>query len=1297
MSNPGGAPGSNLNSGPVKFSKKAGVIDTSELIEKQARYDADVAMTESKEDRDAGILKKWWSRTWKHNLAEPYYRQKKYLESLKKINESRNRFVNEEGSTKKGTDDANDVIINRFIDDRKADMRRDGEKASTIVGNAQINKLIKDFATGAIDEATFNNQKKTVLSGVNSDYSKNEQLYVDNLLKVAQEIKDAANHGEKLADFDVDVEVTLGKAKDTIKTEAHLSKFNKVWDKFKNCKPLGFPIGAMFANEATASLIGAGVYAAITKLGTSALRSKVAKWFTFGGTALVSGLIAARNERVRMDKDRAFDSIERVKGKKFEADAKRRNEMESSTYKTRGAKEIISNLSIDLSKIKSGNATPAELQNALKNLADIESRIRLGDVKKIDLVSYSRFDQVDVESYKIDDLRAEMKVALRNQNLNFDQELSSFAKQQGDELVSGGGGIEAQDAIFKKGKRKAVWGKFWKTAVIGAGVGLVAQEVVNIFPGQTDGIVSEIGKHTKSLFKGEGWNGDHLGLHEKTTPLLSLARWMSGEHAHVPAADLHDFPLGHDTLKLPPGVNLYPNTDGTYAFVQNGQPIEGLDHLKLLDKDGNLDTDVLKQHGLGTTKIPTGGVVTGTAKEYFNAHSANMPKIHYGEWYENGTPKFDLNELRTYFGGVNGTGFDADGNIVLDVSKMTSDGSWHHLVDGNDKTVDAVAEMKAGKMQMLFALSKDTQHNPIPIKIGTDGKIIIPKDSECFKTMWTKDANGNAFFTGKFGSVAHQIGVGKDGQPTMGVFGTLTGNGVDTLPVDTTVSNIRIDMPNEMQVPLFAYAGNRQPLERGANPEKGPDITPTYYGLFSKNDLDREMGGARNSYFEKVINGKTIFVDKNGNPIERNKDREKQNIEGYLNKQDPTYLSEIRGFAGGMEKMHEKCRVSVIIPARFEEKNLENLLDQYSKQVDKKGNPVDKDIFEINIIINRKVGENPDNSVAVVEEWKRNNPGYHVNYIDIEFAKEKANVGTARKYITDLSLLRSTSRTKADGPLYIESEDADLTAVDKRTIAKLIEGFDEKPHLDILRGIQDRQPELMQKNELLMFERRLWDFAEVFMRKEVYRPENMQGSSFIWNRVISGGWNTAYTAESYAEIGGYVPDLIGEDMKIGQKISLLRGHNDANDNAIINTKTAETSGLRSNSSPRRFIDAMTRKISPYDDFENQSLKDKTIDELLDGVKQYEKASEAHRGNYENAMNILKNFIAKEMKQPEASDVFFRVLWAMGLKKDDYIVMPDNSIKLTDKGMPTIMSLFEKYKTEKRYEKGYKRQNSTIKS
>jgi len=408
-------------------------------------------------------------------------------------------------------------------------------------------------------------------------------------------------------------------------------------------------------------------------------------------------------------------------------------------------------------------------------------------------------------------------------------------------LLGEQGGIEKQDSDFKKHRRLESFKKGAKTALFGAALGFLAQETFNtILPTNTDSVISETAKHTAGMAKGwvngkgvfGGWNSDDIGLHEKTTPTLGLFRWMAGEHAHIPAADLHDYHLGHENLKLPPGVDVHPNGDGTFAFVKDGQPIEDMDHLKLLDDNGNVDTELLRSHCIGTTQILTGGVVTGTAKEYVDTHP-HFEKIHYGKWNENGTVISDHNEIRTHWAGV-----DANGNPILTINKMTSDGSWHQLADGTKDSVDAQAIIKSGKAEMLCAMSRNTQFNVLRIPIDVHGNPVPPLDKIAeYKEFFEHDANGHLVFRdahnnivpegkgghpvflGKYGTMAYQTGVAADGKPIFAALSTIVGHGRDTLSVDTTVSNIRIDLPNDIEVPLFMHAGNRQPLERGENSE----------------------------------------------------------------------------------------------------------------------------------------------------------------------------------------------------------------------------------------------------------------------------------------------------------------------------------------------------------------------------------------------------------------------------------------------------------------------------------------------
>ena len=84
-------------------------------------------------------------------------------------------------------------------------------------------------------------------------------------------------------------------------------------------------------------------------------------------------------------------------------------------------------------------------------------------------------------------------------------------------------------------------------------------------------------------------------------------------------------------------------------------------------------------------------------------------------------------------------------------------------------------------------------------------------------------------------------------------------------------------------------------------------------------------------------------------------------------------------------------------------------------------------------------------------------------------------------------------------------------------------------------------------NDIFFLIRRAWDFGEILLQNKKYRPDVNEKANFEWNRIITGGWNTAYSAQVYAEIGGYDPTMRqGEDMYIGKQISILRGNIGAN-------------------------------------------------------------------------------------------------------------------------------------------------------
>jgi hypothetical protein len=372
----------------------------------------------------------------------------------------------------------------------------------------------------------------------------------------------------------------------------------------------------------------------------------------------------------------------------------------------------------------------------------------------------------------------------------------------------------------------------------------------------------------------------------------------------------------------------------------------------------------------------------------------------------------------------------------------------------------------------------------------------------------------------------------------------------------------------------------------------------------------------------------------------------------------------VERLAGTLSPMDDECRVAINVPAWMEEKNLYHFLNQFTFQVDADGNRLDPSLFEVNVIINRREGTPADGSVEVIERFmgeyeRQNGVRPKVNYLDVEFPADRANVGFARKVISDVTALRSLQRTGQTGSLYFESEDADVVKADPRTVFNLIDKFDANPHLEALRGIQDRDPSYLKENDYLFMRRRAWDFFEILARQQRFRNPNAQGWNATWNRVVTGGWNTGYTLEAYTNIGGYDTVVAGEDMRIGEKISMVRG-----DGTQPNLEVIGTVGSRSDSSPRRFIQEIIENRGAYEDFGNEEtnriIRDSSIPELMGMIGTHARLSDGNQQDFESYLSVIPHWTRDVTggSRQEAEAMTRRILFMLGLSSSDYTYSPD---------------------------------------
>jgi hypothetical protein len=211
---------------------KAAVIDATKLVEAQARDIADHKMTESKEDRSKNWFSRKISQIWTHNLAQEYTRHKMNAEANGEILSSGNLYQGESADTAAHTDAMNSIIT-RFTSEYEDDMLKGTEKASkkpkSQGANADIKKLIEKYAADpTMTKEAFKKEEKILLSGIDKAYVKENTLYANNLFEIATEVRDSVTHGEKLDEMDFEVELTLGKAQESLNTESKQSLFEKM-------------------------------------------------------------------------------------------------------------------------------------------------------------------------------------------------------------------------------------------------------------------------------------------------------------------------------------------------------------------------------------------------------------------------------------------------------------------------------------------------------------------------------------------------------------------------------------------------------------------------------------------------------------------------------------------------------------------------------------------------------------------------------------------------------------------------------------------------------------------------------------------------------------------------------------------------------------------------------------------------------------------------------------------------------------------------------------------------------------
>lgn len=273
--------------------------------------------------------------------------------------------------------------------------------------------------------------------------------------------------------------------------------------------------------------------------------------------------------------------------------------------------------------------------------------------------------------------------------------------------------------------------------------------------------------------------------------------------------------VGSNTFTFPEEYSLKDTGSGSWDILdQHGEVVHALH----VNPDGSLTEESiaeLRAGGIGVSDVTSivgdKQTVNVSAGDLVQQHLADTHNVHRTLWYGNDTPTvYDLNELRTYAGGEGGSWFDANGNVKLDITPMTPDGSFW-----GDQSADAHALVTEGKLSLAISATKDTQNSVFDFKFTTtpEGRVIatIPPDSPVHQLFAVE--NGQRVFKGGYFEVMEHTGVADPTGEQVKVLGTYVGtNNAGTLTdvIDTSraVHATTLDIhPSPETIQTIVYEG----------------------------------------------------------------------------------------------------------------------------------------------------------------------------------------------------------------------------------------------------------------------------------------------------------------------------------------------------------------------------------------------------------------------------------------------------------------------------------------------------------
>lgn len=1039
------------------------------------------------EIQEGGRFKRFMKSLWKgeHGFARAYYREKYKQEALEQIQQQNDVLAQETGDMDARTR-AQLATIERFQSEYEESIHEAAGEKRNEVGHTtefaqKTKQLIARYVNGEIsDVAALDEERGRLLQALQD--TGNEHLIgegkvrIDNLVAIADQVKAMVDQGESLERVLEGMKIYSGEARSNVRTEAQLTKTEKVIDWLQRRKIVGGLVGPVGLGVAAAVVVG------VTKVGRG---SVVAATGATAVPGLAAGIFAGYREKTRMKEERALHAREMAQGKRYNEGDKRREEMEQTRYETENAAEVTATLN----ELLSGNEAPTReaVQDAYVTIALIEARIRKSDKDSIDFLAYSDVASVEEERRDLDVARAMAKIRLKDHlgelsegfrtrfgiddHKTVNQSLEQYIAEM-DKLVDAS--VESKDKAYNKLRNRRVAQAAAVGVVGGFVAGLAAQEVVAFANPSYDGLAEHM------------LHGGAPSADGRQTVLESWFHGQPGEHI-VPSDKYVPHTLGghKNVLELPDNYKVIQNQNGSFGVeAPNGTRVA--DELRL-DKRGNLTKDSLATLEAQKISVADTGHYKMLAsdkpervsvKEYLKHHKSDVTHVKRDFWYDNNTskPRFEKNELGLSWGGEGNKGVGSNGSVRMTVAGMTSGGSYH-----GPEHVSWREAAKDGDLQLAVSASRGTQSDVFMVKVKPDGSIDIPTDHPARK-FFTIDKNGQVHFKGAYAEVVEVRG-SKGGVTHIAPLATVTGEN-STKYVEEVVKH-KVWMPHaKLTPPAIETVGRevegngvsvwtpRRPLERLAatrQRERGYDSYANGYDSEGRPIHDTVSPRLEADPGRQLELGEELhwFADE------------------LKRREGPEYVKKIKDAINSSPELRSlsselKTITTIPVAAANESENIFKTLSLYAQQ--------DPDQLRHNMILlnvnwldvakadpgkRAKIQKTLDE----IERARQAFPSLSIAVVTNEYneAKVKRTGGVIGYVASDLlntALLAledkvSSGELAADADVAIVRQDADMRGISRHYLQKLENSMDANPGVDIFHGtirsdvpMQDRYPGL---------------------------------------------------------------------------------------------------------------------------------------------------------------------------------------------------------------------------------------------